>query len=75
MPASPTTRKRKQGHERIMLSAKQRARGQKAGDQWVESSPADTVVIDPEAHAVRRAIEDRALEREIEDAGKSGWED
>lgn len=66
--------KRKKDHERIMMSAKQRARGQKAGDQWVESSPADTVVIDPEAHAVRRAIEDRALERELEAATKPGWE-
>lgn len=66
--------KRKRDHERIMMSAKQRARGQKAGDQWVESSPADAVVIDPAAHDVRRAIEDRAMERELEAAMKPGWE-
>ncbi len=74
MPASPTTRQRRKGHERIMLTDKQRKRIAKHGKTRMESKPSDYVVTDPAAHDVRRAIEDRAMERELEAAMKPGWE-
>lgn len=74
MPASPTTQDRRKGHERIMTTARHSKRIAANGRDRMESKPSDYVVTDPAAHAVRRAIEDRAMERELEAAMKPGWE-
>ncbi len=75
MPASPTTRQRRQQHEKVMLTDKQRKRIAKHGKTRMESKPSDYTVTDPESHDVRRAIEDRAEEQALERALRPGWED
>ena len=67
--------RRRKSHESLMLSPKQARRIKESGSDIAESSPSDYTVTDPAAHAVRRALEDRAEQRELERMLKPGWED
>lgn len=75
MPASQTTAARRKAHESLLLTQKQVKRIKRAGGQRAESSPDEYTVTDPDAHAVRRAIEDRRMERELMAPLRRGWED